>query len=170
MSYYYILMSQKQMFQNDVVEEILRERTDFYITNNKEIDFWIVTSPSLFYKENFQKRLKRTKFYNQSLNEIQDQKGNNSFAVLITTDRSFANWIQLRLGYFESWDNYKSTKNNNIVSDGIAELINKKEFESIKLFDSNSELLHPSIRLKQIEAILNLVNSYKEKKIKNSRI
>jgi hypothetical protein len=35
--YYFILMSQKQMLENEVLEEILRERTSYYCSKNKKI-------------------------------------------------------------------------------------------------------------------------------------
>ena len=37
--YYYILMSQKQMLQSEVLEEILRERANYYISKKKEFRF-----------------------------------------------------------------------------------------------------------------------------------
>lgn len=165
MTYYYIIMSQRQMFQNQVLEEILRERTDFYFANGKEIDFWILVSPSFLYTPSFQSRLKETKFYSQFSTEISDQNGNDSFAVLMTTDKSFANWIQLRLGYFETWEDYKTTKNSLSISDGIAERINSEDRKIIKNIKSNTILLHPSIRLNQFDSILSVINSYNTRKL-----
>lgn len=165
MSYHYIIMSQKQMFQNQVLEEILRERTDFYLANNKEIDFWILVSPSFLYTTTFQKQLKKTKFYEQFQNEIYDQNNNQTFAVLVTTNTKFANWVKLRIGYFESWDDYTTTKNNLRISDGVAEIIIKEEKETLKKMKSNPNMLHTSIRLKQFEKILTVINSYNKKKV-----
>lgn len=164
MSYHYIIMSQQQMFQNQVLEEILRERTDFYLANNKEIDFWILVSPSFLYTSTFQNKLKETKFYEQFQEEICDQTGNQTFAMLVTTNTKFANWIKLRLGYFESWKDYKTTKNSLRISDGVAEIIESENQEVLKEMISNPNMLHISIRLKQFEEILTVINSYNRKK------
>lgn len=167
MSYYFTIMSQQQMFQNEVLEEILRERTDFYLANNKEIDFWILVSPSFLYTSSFQKSLKETKFYEQFFNEICDKDGNEAFAVLITTDKTFSNWIQLRLGYFESWNSYKTTKNTSIISDGVAESVDGNDKKTLQKMTSNPTILHQSIRIKQFEAILKIINSYNTKKLRH---
>ena len=165
MSYHYIIMSQRQMFQNQVLEEILRERTDFYLANDKEIDFWILVSPSFLYTPVFQKKLQETKFYEQFQKEILDPNKNEAFAVLMTTDKSFANWIKLRLGYFESWEDYKMTKNSLKISDGVAEIIDQEENTIIQKLESNPNILHTSIRLKQFEEILTVINSYNREKL-----
>lgn len=165
MSYHYIIMSQRQMFQNQVLEEILRERTDFYLANEKEIDFWILVSPSFLYTPSFQNQVKGTKFYEQFQKEIVDQNGNEAFAVLLTTDKTFANWIKLRLGYFESWEDYKALKNNLRISDGVAETLDGRDKSTIKKLKSNPNILHTSIRLKQFEEILAVINSYNREKV-----
>ena len=38
-------MSQKDFFENQVIEEILRERTNYYLAKNKIKDFWLLVSP-----------------------------------------------------------------------------------------------------------------------------
>lgn len=167
MSYHFIIMSQRQMFQNQVLEEILRERTDFYLANNKEIDFWVLVSPSFLYTSPFQNRLKETKFYEQFQAEICDQNENKTFAVLATTNTKFANWVKLRLGYFESWDDYKTTKSNLRISDGVAETIEQENKQVLKKMKSNPNMLHISLRLKQFEEILTVINSYNTKRITN---
>ena len=37
-------MSQKDMLQNQVLEEILRERATYYISKKRTLDFWITIS------------------------------------------------------------------------------------------------------------------------------
>ena len=44
--YYYVIMSQKSLLENQVVEEILRERANYYISKKKPLDFWITISPN----------------------------------------------------------------------------------------------------------------------------
>ena len=40
--YYYLVMSQIDMLENQVLEEILRERANYYLSKNKNIDFWLL--------------------------------------------------------------------------------------------------------------------------------
>ena len=49
--YYYIVMSQKDMLQNQVLEEILRERATYYISKKKTLDFWITISADFLENE-----------------------------------------------------------------------------------------------------------------------
>jgi len=44
--YYYLIMSQIDMLENQVLEEILRERANYYFSKNKNIDFWLLISPN----------------------------------------------------------------------------------------------------------------------------
>lgn len=41
-NYYFILMSQKDFLENQVIEEILRERANYYTSKDKIKDFWIL--------------------------------------------------------------------------------------------------------------------------------
>ena len=45
-SYHFLLISQIDLFKNQVLEEVLRERANFYISQNKKQDFWILTFPN----------------------------------------------------------------------------------------------------------------------------
>ena len=78
LKYYFILMSQKQMLKNEVLEEILRERTSYYFSKNKKIDFWILISPTFLNFFNFYEKIKKTNFYNQ-----QEKKASNSNFFLL---------------------------------------------------------------------------------------
>ena len=52
-TYYFAIASQDFLLQEEPVEEILRERTQYYTIINKPIDFWLIKDPS-FLKKNTQ--------------------------------------------------------------------------------------------------------------------
>ena len=62
MKYYYLLMSQQDMIQNQVLEELLRERVNYYLSKGKNIDFWLTVSPSFIFEMELNKKIEKTKF------------------------------------------------------------------------------------------------------------
>jgi hypothetical protein len=44
--YYYLIMSQSDFMQNQVLEEVLRERATYYNEKKKSLDFWVLISPN----------------------------------------------------------------------------------------------------------------------------
>ena len=54
--YYYLIMSQKSLLQNQVIEEILRERANYYSTHKRNNDFWLLVSPNFIYSNNLNKK------------------------------------------------------------------------------------------------------------------
>ena len=68
--YYYILMSQRDMTQSQVLEEILRERANYYFSKNKPLDFWLTISPSFIKDLGIDKKVIKTNFYNQHQPDI----------------------------------------------------------------------------------------------------
>jgi len=50
-TYYYILMTQKSLFANQVIEEILREKSNYYTAEVRQKDFWILTSPKFIFEK-----------------------------------------------------------------------------------------------------------------------
>lgn len=111
--YYYICMSQIDMLEDQVLEEILRERSSYYSIKGKPIDFWVLLSPEFILKNPFlQGEIRRTNFYKQKKEKILG--GSNSkfefYSCLITTDLNFLEWLKLRLGYFETMATSISTQ------------------------------------------------------------
>jgi hypothetical protein len=45
-------MSQKDLLQNQVLEEVLREKASYYNARKKNPDFWILIDPSFLYEKN----------------------------------------------------------------------------------------------------------------------
>jgi hypothetical protein len=122
MIYYYLIMSQKDMLKGEALEEILRERTTFYISKLRLPDFWISTSPKFL--EKYNDIIKKSTFYNQNIDSIKSKNlEHDDYCVFITSNKDFFEWIKLRLGYFENIDSdLKITK---IRSNGIYGKINK---------------------------------------------
>ena len=58
-TYYYIVMDQMQMFLNQPIEEVLREKTNHYFENKKEIDFWILVNPKFLNSSFFKNQIER---------------------------------------------------------------------------------------------------------------
>ena len=143
--YYYLLMFQNDFLKNNVIEELLRERTNYYLSQKKKRDFWIVLAPS-FLNSIEEKNLLNTVYFQK---EKKEQKKKYS-AAFISTNKELINWIALRLGEFEAIDSFSSKdydilssfdkKNKN--SNGIR---GQKEFSisSLPFLKSNSEELDP---------------------------
>lgn len=158
--YYYILMSQTQMLRNEVLEEILRERTNYYFAKSKTIDFWITISPAFVTTFALQQKIQTTNFFRQRKTELLSQK-EPFYSALISSDKEFIRWIRLRLGYFEDLD--EDIENNrsfdNSISDGVTGSFEVLPSNSISPLISNSKFLHPDILLETYKQSLNLYYS-----------
>ena len=69
-NYHYLIMSQKDLLQNQVIEEILREKSSYYAAQGKVPDYWILISPKFLEEENIKKELRETKFFKNQKNPI----------------------------------------------------------------------------------------------------
>lgn len=146
-------MSQKDLLQNQVIEEILREKASYYNTRKKNPDFWLLISPLFLKNKNLLEKIRNTKFYFQQKDKIKcsffDAENTSEFyASLISTDEEFMRWIKLRLGYFENIN--EATKNNynaSYVSDGVYGSINGETTKNI--LASNASYLHPDILIQK---------------------
>ena len=47
-TYYYVLASKQFLVEEEPIHEVLKERTRHYHEQEKEIDFWLVQTTSLF--------------------------------------------------------------------------------------------------------------------------
>ena len=100
LNYYYIVMSQKDMLQNQVLEEILRERANYYLAKKRDLDFWVLINPNFLNTNDFHEKVIKTQFFDQHKDEITDTLNSKFFSSLISFDKDFIKWIMLRLGYF----------------------------------------------------------------------
>nr|YP_009295207.1 hypothetical chloroplast RF54 [Dasya binghamiae]AOH77219.1 hypothetical chloroplast RF54 [Dasya binghamiae] len=83
-NYYFALASQNFLLNEEPLEEILRERTEYYQSRNKNIDFWFILNPNFI---NF------SKFDANYINT------NSSYAAIISLDKNFIKWLKLRIGF-----------------------------------------------------------------------
>ncbi|CCP38052.1 conserved hypothetical plastid protein (plastid) [Chondrus crispus] len=83
-NYYFAVASQNFLLREEPIEEILRERTNYYKNINKDIDFWLVTNPHFINRSEFK--------------SIKTQLINPS-AAIISLDQQFIQWLKLRIGF-----------------------------------------------------------------------
>ena len=83
-TYYYVLASQHFLLEEEPLEEVLKERTRNYETNNKEIDFWLVKQPAFL-----------------EAAELATVKAQcpQPAAAIVSTNPQFITWLKLRLEY-----------------------------------------------------------------------
>jgi len=161
--FYYLLMSQKDLLQNQGIEEILRERSTYYLIRKKEKNFWITVSPSFINSLNIKEKIKSSNFYNQKLSSIKSLINSNSefYATLISSDKDFINWMKVRLGAFEELTQVNNNKNTRY--DGIFGYFkindNNKNINPLKSFKN---YLHPDIFIERNKKFLNLHYKYIE--------
>jgi hypothetical protein len=148
-NYYFILMSQKDFLENQVIEELLRERANYYTNKNRIKDFWIINTPTFIKSVNINEKIIKSNFYKQKYKQINSKINNISYefyTALVTSDFEFIKWIQLRLGYFEDIENL-GTLNNYFVSDGIFGKLSNENIENLSMLESSPKYIHPDILL-----------------------
>lgn len=121
-NFYYIVMAQKDMLENEVLEEILRERASSYISKKKQLDFWLLISPKFLRQIN---TIRKTNFFQQHKSDILNNNNSECYGCLISLDKDFIKWIELRLGFFEDINNPLQKISH--VSNGITGQIYIKE-------------------------------------------
>lgn len=152
--YHYLLMTQFDFLENETLEELLREKTSYYLTKEKNKDFWVIINPKFVYADNskINNLIKETKFYQNYLLELNAENlehfgENNFYAVLVSTDSKFIRWMELRLGFFE--------EENCIVKDTNAKVNGFKGSINFPNFLDNINPIHfPSYYLRRSKGIL----------------
>lgn len=148
--YYYLVMTQQDFLNNQVIEEIIRERTGYYINRKDYLNFWVLMSPSFLNEANIQNNLLKTNFYKQKQQELL-YNDNIYTSVIISTSYDYICWLKLRLGYFE---NINEPINGSFRSDGICGYIEQKKSENFNPFKTIKNNLHPSILLNKYKKSL----------------
>lgn len=82
--YYFAAASKKFFLEEEPMEEVLRERTNYYNSINKPIDFWLLVDPD---------------FLNMKELSYVKLRVKKPSAAIISTNPIFINWIKLRVGY-----------------------------------------------------------------------
>lgn len=146
--YYYLLMQQQDLFESEVLEEILRERTNCYNLQNKKSNFWILTSPAFINDIKFQESLKRTNFYKTKI----FNQSNEFYSAIISPNREFIVWLTLRLGYFEDIEENSKYIEKNYTSNGIYGILDTNFY-----FDQNK--IYPKLLIRKYEKLIELFHN-----------
>lgn len=82
--YYFVVASEKFLLFQEPIEEILRERTNYYDSFSKPIDFWLLKDSEL---SNYPEILKIKETLKVPV------------AAIISTNESFITWLKLRCSF-----------------------------------------------------------------------
>jgi hypothetical protein len=147
--YHYVLMSQKDFLENQVIEEILRERAYFY-GNVKKKDFWILIQPNFLNEPTLKQVIQSTNFYQQQKKYIQDDVSKKDyFVALISLNKEFIKWFELRIGAFETVEKKESM---NYTSNGIyGKVLAPLNFP---ILEHSKQNLHPDVLVKKYKQSL----------------
>nr|QWK43650.1 hypothetical protein [Desmarestia aculeata] len=83
-TYYFVLASNDFLFSEEPIEEILRERYQYYKRINLPLDFWLIRSPKFL----------QTLEMQELRNKLDSSK---SYSAIVSTDEIFVRWLKLRL-------------------------------------------------------------------------
>nr|YP_009398169.1 hypothetical protein [Thaumatella adunca]ARW67355.1 hypothetical protein [Thaumatella adunca] len=81
-NYYFAIASDSFFLNQEPIEEVLRERTQYYQNCDKDIDFWFVLNPGFIH------------LLDDDSNFL---KMPNSCAAIISLDKKFIQWLKLRV-------------------------------------------------------------------------
>ena len=141
-NYYCIVFEQNDFLKNQVIEELLRERSSYYVNKNLSNDFWILLNPNFLKNNDILEKFSKTNYFKKfNLEKI-------FYVVIVSPNIEFINWIKLRLGYFENLDEltYKIFK-----SDGVYYSINNDK--NAKLLSNNYLALTPEILAERFQSV-----------------
>lgn len=154
MKYYFLILAQQNLLKNQVLEEILRERSNFYSLRNKITDFWILISPKFL--STFDQDIRNSDFFFQNKRYILSRNAQSFYSLIISPNKSFIEWLKLRLGYFSP------IKKNEAIElftiDGLSGFLDKTDLEKAN-FSSQNYDLHPNLLVERYERILQLIKS-----------
>nr|YP_010502354.1 Ycf54 [Grateloupia turuturu]QHD45223.1 Ycf54 [Grateloupia turuturu]UXC96767.1 Ycf54 [Grateloupia turuturu] len=83
-NYYFAIASKNFLIKEEPLEEILRERTGYYKSINKDIDFWLVLNPAFIDLP--------------ELYSVKKQIADDS-AAIVSFDKKFIQWLKLRVSF-----------------------------------------------------------------------
>ena len=135
-------MSQQDLLQNEVIEELLREKSYYYISQNKNPDLWILISPEFLNNKDIKEKLKKSSFYQQYKDQIlvsNDIVNSNFYACIISSNEEYIGWLKLRIGDFENINNLRTTDKLYKVN-GIYGITDEKN-----ILKSNPNKIHPEL-------------------------
>lgn len=164
----FLLMTKTDFYKNEGLEEIFRERSTYYLENNEKRNFWIISFPSSIPESYFYKCLKTSNFFKEKNQKNLEQE---PFVIIISTNKRYINWLQLRIGFFEklftliNLQNYMEKKD--FYSNGITGRIKFLNYKNhLKSNNLKGWLFNFSVNiLKELKVLL---SSGKEKEAGNS--
>ena len=141
-NYHCIVFEQNDFLKNQVIEELLRERSSYYVNKNLSNDFWILLNPDFLKNNNILENFSKSNYFKKfNLEKI-------FYVVIISPNIEFINWMKLRLGYCEDLNNLI---NGNFKSDGVYCLINDNK--NAKLLSNNYLALTPEILAERFQSV-----------------
>ena len=141
-NYHCIVFEQNDFLKNQVIEELLRERSSYYVNKNLSNDFWILLNPDFLKNNNILEKFSKSNYFKKfNLEKI-------FYVVIISPNIEFINWMKLRLGYCEDLNNLI---NGNFKSDGVYCLINDNK--NAKLLSNNYLALTPEILAERFQSV-----------------
>jgi hypothetical protein len=163
--YYYLLMSQKDLVENQVVEEIFREKANFYFDQDRQTDFWILMAPKFIKEKKLLGKIRKSRFYKQQKENISCfslDTEKEFFVALVSTNKDFIRWVGLRIGYFEDLhnDTVYSKERDHYISNGVSGYleynIQQEKNQEKKLFPllSNPKYLYSDLLVKKYKKLL----------------
>ena len=142
-------MEQSDFFENEVIEELLRERNNYFFSKNFLVDFWISLDTEKLIKNDAFNNIKYSLYYLNNKNKFNNK--NIKYVLLISQNFEFINWLKLRIGYFEDIINIKKDiKKNNYTSNGL--------YGETLLLENNKNLLNYELLINQYKNSLNFLN------------
>jgi hypothetical protein len=150
-------MTQKDFYQNQGLEEILRERANHYSSRKKIRDFWVLTSPNFLFSSNLSNQIKNSNFYFQKKPMLSTDENLDFYAAILSTNKDFINWMQVRLGSFENLDE-KISSNKQTKFDGIFGkiLFQTNEVKTKNPLQNTLNFLQPEILLDKNKEFLKI--------------
>ena len=145
-NYYYLIFDQKDFFENQTIEELLREKATYYNSKNCIIDFWILVQPNFLKNNLLQNNIKGT-------NYIKNNKYSDGYYVVLkSTNLEFIKWMKLRLGYFEEL--FSKNFDDKLISNGVyTDSITLKNYKVFSNLRSNRYSLSPKILAEQLQSM-----------------
>ncbi len=115
---YLLIIDKKTGLYKEALEENLREKNNYYLLENKLINFWISNSSTLLNNNFIRKLIFSTNFFDKVKTKLDNNYFNSNFTIIYSLDKKFIEWLALRLGYCEF---RKVIKNNNkvVISNNI---------------------------------------------------
>jgi hypothetical protein len=99
---YFLCVNKELLIKNEAIEEFIRERNNYYIIENKKVNFWISNNSTFLLNNYIFFILQNTEFYKFICKKLNKKLIFSDFSFIFSTDKKFIEWVNLRLGYLEN--------------------------------------------------------------------